>query len=191
MKQLSFFEFSKEPMLKAHRVFGGSLSKGKRKVQRPITPKKWMHITLKATSAMGKLSMLNAQFRLKVDKIIRLTAQKNHITIGDGVNMGNHFHLKIKCQNRKGFQRFLRVITGKIARLVTGAKKGNSFYKKNGKRFWDELAFSRIVSTQFEELKLSGYFKANRIERSKGYRARIKYLSEFTLWVESLKRAPS
>lgn len=97
--------------------------------------------------------------------------------------MGNHFHLKLKPPTRECFQKFLRSIRGRIARLVTGAKKGKSF----GQKFWDELAFSRVLKTQIEELQLKGYFKANRIQRVKGYQARVQFLNSFNNWIENLK----
>ena len=113
--------------------------------------------------------------------MIHSEARKNFITIGDGVNMGNHFHLKIKCRHRIGFQKFLRVITGRIARLVTGAQKGKPF----GRKFWDMLAFSRVLTTSYEIFQLKAYFAANREERSHGYHARKSFLENFNTWKNS------
>lgn len=190
-KQISFFEISKNKTsreaFKSVKIFGGSLNKGKRKSARPISLKKWMHITLKSTSAKGVHSMLNIKFRIQIDRIIKDAAKKYYIRLKDGVNMGNHFHLQIKCKTRQDFHNFLRIVTGKIAMLVTGAKKGNSF----GRRFWDELAYSRIVSTQFEEKHLHFYLQANKIEREKGYQARLHFLKDINMWIKKIKKVKS
>lgn len=165
--------------MRARRIHGGEIGKGRRKLRRPIVSGKWMHVTLKSTLAKGAYSLLNIKHRLKVQGLIHAEAKRNFITIGDGVNMGNHFHLKIKCQNRQGFQKFLRAITGKIARLVTGAQKGKPF----GKRFWDSLAFSRVLTSTYEVFRLKVYFQANRKERTNGYQARQIFLEQFNLWL--------
>ncbi len=168
-------------VMQSRRIHGGELRTGRRKIQRPIAPKKWMHLTLKSSAAKGDLSLLHIKHRYQIQKLIHIEARKNFITIGDGVNMGNHFHLKIKCQSRKYFQTFLRSITGKIARLVTGAQKGKPF----GKRFWDMLAFSRVLTSTYEVFLLNTYLNANRKERSYGYQARQRFLNDFNLWMKS------
>ncbi len=165
--------------LRARRIHGGEIGKGRRKLRRPVVSGKWMHVTLKSTLAKGAYSLLNIKHRFKVQSLIHAEAKRNFITIGDGVNMGNHFHLKIKCQTRQGFQKFLRAITGKIARLVTGAQKGKPF----GKRFWDNLAFSRVLTSTYEVFRLKIYFQANRKERTNGYQARQFFLEQFNLWL--------
>ena len=167
-------------VMRSRRIHGGELRTGRRKIQRPIAPKKWMHLTLKSSVAKGDLSLLHIKHRYKIQKLIHMEARKNFITIGDGVNMGNHFHLKMKCQSRKYFQTFLRSITGKIARLVTGAQKGKPF----GKRFWDMLAFSRVLTSTYEVFLLNTYLNANRKERSYGYQARQRFLNDFNLWMK-------
>jgi REP element-mobilizing transposase RayT len=156
-------------------IHGGEVNLGKRKTQRPVVPRKWMHLTLKSSLAKGRYSFLNIKHRAKIQSLINSEARRNFITLAEGVNMGNHFHLKIKCQNRKTFQKFLRTITGKIARLVTGAKKGQPF----GKKFWDKLAFTRVLTTSYEVWQLKAYFVANRTERTQGYQARQEYLEQF------------
>jgi hypothetical protein len=166
--------------LKSHRIHGGELIIGKRKTQRPVVPKKWMHVTLKSSFAKGNLSMLHVRHRMKIQKMIHRYARKYLIKVGDGVNMGNHFHLKIKSPNRECFQNFLRAITGNIARLVTGAQKGKPF----GKKFWDSLAFSRVLTSSYEVFLLNTYLTANRKERTHGYQARKKFLNDFNLWMK-------
>jgi len=98
--------------------------------------------------------------------------------LADGANVGNHLHLKIKIQNRESFQKFLKAVTCLIARKITGAKKGYKFG-----RFWQGLAFTRVLTSSLEELNLKGYIKANRIQAEKGELAREKFLRKFNAWV--------
>ncbi len=161
---------------------GGDLNKGKRKEKRPVSTRKYMHLVLKSSYAKGEFSFLNAKHRLQIDRIIKTTAKKNFVVIADGVNMGNHFHLKVKCKDPVYFKRFLRIITCKIVMLVTGARKGKSF----GKRFLDSIPYTRILTSSKEELGLRGYFEANRIERENGKAARENYLKEFNQWFYNL-----
>jgi len=56
-------------------------------------------------------------------------------------NNSNHLHLFLRATTRLGFQNFLRVFSAQVATFVTGARKGKAF----STRFWDRLAFSRVV----------------------------------------------
>ncbi|RYZ70000.1 MAG: hypothetical protein EOP05_13975 [Proteobacteria bacterium] len=83
--------------------------------------------------------------------------------------MSNHAHLIVRFASRAMFQKFLRTITGLIARHVTGARKGRAF----GKRFFDELAFTRVVKG-FRDLRgLVAYLAKNEIERDVHPLARV------------------
>ena len=131
--------FSSE--FKPRYLHGGGINAGKRKTSRPIDPKKPMHITMRALQARGNLNLLRPANKRVVDRIVAEMAKRFHIEIIRWANVGNHIHLLVRARTRKGFQNFLRVTAGQIGQLVTGAKKGKPF----GKRFWDVLAFSRVV----------------------------------------------
>lgn len=61
-------------------------------------------------------------------------------------NVGNHIHLLVRVPSRAVWQRFLRELTGGIALIVTGARKGSALQRnESGRGFWDHLAFTRIV----------------------------------------------
>lgn len=103
--------------------------------------------------------------------------------VADFVNMGNHFHLKAKAKRKEDLQRFLRIIGAQIARYIMKANKGES----KGK-FWDGLIFSRLLMTAMEELRLKGYFQANRIEKTEGQKKRREFLLKHRDWVNKLKK---
>jgi len=177
-KQLNFL---KTLNVSTKKSYGGN-TKGKRKIARPISTKKWSHLVLKSHKAKGVFSLLASQNSLKVKAIIKKQSSKHGIQIADLVNMGNHIHLKVRPQSRIGFQRFLKSTTALIARAVTGARKGFKFGK-----FWDGLAFTRVIESSYELFQLRGYFEANRVESKKGYQERLAYLNAFNGWLKTLR----
>ena len=100
----------------------------------------------------------------------------------DYVNMGNHLHIKVKFKDPKRFQQFLKSYTALLARKITGAKKGKPFGK-----FWDGLAYTRVLTSKFEELGLKGYFEGNHRQRELGYSERRLYLKRFNEFLYRLK----
>ena len=135
---------------------------------------------LKSERARGNWSFL--KHRILVEKILREKASKFGVTISDFANVGNHLHLKLRICSRLGFQNFLRSITTLIARGVTGAKRGH----KVG-RFWQGMAFTRVLKSSLEVLRLKGYFEANRIEAKAGQAQRELFLAQFNQWVRTLR----
>jgi hypothetical protein len=85
------------------------------------------------------------------------------VKIYRSVNVGNHLQLLVHARKRSHFQSFLRVVSGRIAMLVTGARKGLVVG-----RFWDRLAYSRVVGWGREFDILLQYLVKNLFE-SKGF----------------------
>jgi REP element-mobilizing transposase RayT len=75
-------------------------------------------------------------------------------------NVGNHLHLLVRAAERKALQRFLRVVSGVIPRLVTGARKGAPV----AGRFWDALVYSRVVGWGRELVAVEKYLTKNVLE---------------------------
>lgn len=138
---------------------GGDIGKGKRKTMRPFDPKKAMHVVLRSSRAKGTWSLLHPKNKLHIHRIIYETADRCGVRIYRFVNVGNHIHLLFRAKSRKNFQTFLRIISGIIATLVTGATKANPVGK-----FWDKLAYSRIVSWGREFKALHAYLIKNLLE---------------------------
>lgn len=152
-KQFSFFK-------PASPAFGGEIQKGKRKTFRPIDPKSTIHLVLKSSRAKGGWSLLHRRNKIRIQDLLEEQARENGIKVYQYSNMGNHLHLLIKTKSRAGFQKFLRVFSGRVAMLVTGARKGNA----QGK-FWDALAFTRIVRWGKDFARVIRYFFKNELER--------------------------
>ncbi|MBI2605879.1 MAG: transposase [Deltaproteobacteria bacterium] len=138
---------------------GSSLRTGKRKIARPIDTKRAMHLVMRATRARGPWSMLREEHKPKIERLVHLASSRHGVRVYRFSNVGNHLHLLVRARTRVGFQNFLRVITAQTAALATGARKGNP----KG-RFWDALAYSRVVSWGREFKKLQAYLSKNLLE---------------------------
>ena len=174
-KQGSLFDQLKSKSTRrrySRRSHGGTFKYAK--IERPLSTKKWIHLTLKSHKAKGELSFLHSKNRQRVEKILADKARKFHVLIAEFVNVGNHLHIKIKISSRESFQHFLRAVTTLIARTVTGAKKGKPFG-----RFWQGLAYTRVLKSALEVLQLKGYFEANRRQAGEGDEAREAFLLAF------------
>ncbi len=102
--------------------------------------------------------MLHPKNRDHVDRRTRQIAARHGVNIYRYSNVGNHLHLLVKTPTRTAFQRFLRELAGVIATLVTGAIKGSP------KKFWDGLAYTRIVTWGRDLRNLEQYFIKNIFE---------------------------
>ncbi len=140
---------------------------GRRKVFRPLDQKRKLHLILKSSHARGSKSFITN--KLEVRRIIEAKAAKYGIVIHGLEIMRDHIHLFVSFKSRELIQNFMKVATGLIARFITKARKGKPF----GKRFWDGLAFTRIVKGQRDERNLKNYLAKNGIEREDGTEWRL------------------
>ena len=138
---------------------GGGLRARKRKLERPIDPKRPLHLTLHSSRARRAWSLLNPRHRFWIEDQAHATGKKHGVKVYRFANVGNHLHLLVKTPTRAAFQAFLREISGRIAMRVTEARKGNPVG-----RFWDELAYSRVVSWGRDFENVTRYFIKNLFE---------------------------
>lgn len=144
MKQDSFLP--KHGQAKALRAHGGELAKNRRKTLRPLDPKQALHVVLRSSQARGRWSMLDRKHSRHIHDFTHRLAERKGVRIYRFANVGNHVHLLVRARSRRSFQAFLRELSGGIALIVTGARKGASLRKnETGRGFWDYLAFTRIV----------------------------------------------
>ena len=83
-RQLSFLS-------KVSLEHGGQLRQGRRKIARPIDPKRPLHLVLRSTKARGEWSMLRPQNEHRVRRIVDETASKYSIRLHRYANVGNHW----------------------------------------------------------------------------------------------------
>ena len=166
-KQRDLFEKDPEHAPGRH-THGGGARISRRKTFRPLNEKRPVHLVLKSTHARGSLNFLAPKNLLAVEKTLIDRARQFGVKVHSKEIMFNHIHLVASFSKRRGFQDFLRTVTALIARKVTGATKGRPF----GKRFWNDLAFTRVVFGRRDFRGLLGYMNKNRIEREVGAIAR-------------------
>ncbi len=126
-------------VLPARKFHGGEISSGKRKEARPTVTRRPMHLVLRSSRANGALSLRRKEREIR--ELVTVFAKKFHVQIYSSSNNGNHLHLVIQAKDRVGFKKFLMSISGRIAQVITRARKGQ---KLDGK-FWDYVPFTRIV----------------------------------------------
>lgn len=154
-----------------NRTTHGGITKGKRKKKRPLVPGALTHTVFKSSKAKGALSFRTHQNLVR--NLLKERSRKFHIEVLSYVIMKNHIHLKTRFRSSKHFQNFLRTFAAMLARKLTKASRGKAFGK-----FWDGLAFTRVLLTRIEERTLKNYFIANAIEANEGYAARNRYLDK-------------
>ena len=149
-RQLLLPGFNRRTQLRAH---GGDHSKGKRKTKRPFDPKQALHVVLRSSRARGELSMLHSRHCNAIRDLVHRLKKRWNISVYRYANVGNHLHLLIRAKYRADWQGFIRELSGGIAMLVTGARKGSALVRAKGaatadstqRGFWDHLVFTRIV----------------------------------------------
>lgn len=164
---------------KVPRLFGGSLLKGHAKIARPLNTKEAVHLVLKSKQAIGPSSMLRPHNTKKIDAIIREQAKASGITIYQLVNVGNHLHMVLRIKNLFLYDRFIRSVTGLIARHVTRRERargrkflslaelikkesGLSSQLSNTRRFWEARPFTRLIAWGRDFNYVKNYMDKNR-----------------------------
>lgn len=104
--------------------------------------------------------MIQKRHRNRVFITVHSAADRYRVRVHRFENVGNHLHLLISTPSREAFQNFLRTMSGAIAMFVTGAKKGQGLKK----RFWDLLAWSRVVNWGRDFQVVKTYFFKNALE---------------------------
>jgi REP element-mobilizing transposase RayT len=139
------------------KTHGGAGSVGRRKVARPLVTKRPMHFIFRSSRAKGAWNFLKHEDR--IEQVLAATAQRFGIKIYRFANVGNHIHLLVQGRRREDLQNFLRVFPQAVAFLVTKARKGRAIGK-----FWDALAFSRIVEWGRHWKRMLDYVGKNLME---------------------------
>jgi REP element-mobilizing transposase RayT len=151
--------------------YGGSLAPGRRKMARPIATRRPMHLVLCSTRAKGPWSLRRRDTDARIRSAMRALAQRSGIRVYQFANAGTHLHLLVRTKRRDQLQTFLRAFAGITARLATGARKG-----RPAGRFWDLIAYSRILHWGREFIAVRAYLIRNELEACGliPYRARAR-----------------
>ncbi len=165
MKKSTQTSFLKD---KIPKHFGGSFLKGNAKTPRPLSTKHSLHLVLKSEQAMGKNSMLQKRNVEAIDRILRKQAEKCGVRIYHLVNVGNHIHLVIRITRFHLYRKYIRSVTGLIARHVTQKQRGTatvavkpSSSANRKKKFWVARPFTRLINWGKDFKRVSQYMNKN------------------------------
>ena len=168
-QQLKLFQ---QKTQKTRREHGGSLAVGKRRARRPLHLKQSHHITMKSHHALGARSLF--RHKKMIHSLLKKNSFKFRVKVYEIAIQGNHIHLLVKARDRLGIQNFFRVIAGHIAQRVLtecplkvapgGAPPKSTGCKKNQRKFWSYLLYSRIVSWGREFKTVIKYIQRNTLE---------------------------
>jgi REP element-mobilizing transposase RayT len=162
--QLSIFDRYVRSEL-ARTQHGGDVLRGRRKLERPVSTRRPMHLTLTSRRARGPWSL--RKHDRAVREVLRRMARRFEVRVYDFANVGSHLHLVLRARRREGFQGFLRSFAGIVARRVTGARRANP-----SGPFFDGLAWTRVVNWGRDYWGLRHYVFRNQIEGDQGPRIR-------------------
>jgi len=138
---------------------GGAIGQGERKLARPFSGKRPMHLVLGSSRARGPWHLRRPQHAAKIHAAMRAAGRRHGVRVYEFANAGNHLHLLVRARSRAEFQSFLRGLAGIVARIVTGATKGRPIGK-----FWDSLAYSRVLQWGQELCGIRDYVLRNELE---------------------------
>ncbi|MBI2606647.1 MAG: transposase [Deltaproteobacteria bacterium] len=160
------------------------MERGRRKTFRPLDTKRPVHIVMRSSRARGSWSLLSLAHKKSIDSIVYKFAHRFRVRVMHFENVGNHVHLLVRASRRGDFQSFMRTVPAQIATRVTGAKKGKAVAPRTEgvnlagrnaagehghasdvkRKFWDSLAYSRVVNWGKDLLGLHHYFTKNAFE---------------------------
>ena len=139
---------------------GGDLGKGREKGRRPFSPRRPLHIVMRSSRARGPWSLLRPpESRRRGRPLAALVATERTCASINSPMSAITSTLLARCRERRALQTFLRAFAGLIARAVTGAEQGRPVGK-----FWDTLAYSRVMTWGREYRGVRAYILNNEME---------------------------
>ena len=141
---------------------GGRPALKKRKTERPFSPKAAMHLVLRSSRARGPWAFEHRKNRSKITSMVYVYAARFKVQVFQSKIEGNHIQLLVKASERKHLADFLRVLAGRIAVMVTGARKR---VKRIGK-FWDYLYWSRLLNWGSEFFQMRRFIQNESLDQS-------------------------
>ncbi len=120
---------------------GGPASRGKRKAARPYFSNVPQVFLLNSKRARGRWDLAHRRHRSRITSQIYVYAKRFRVRVFRASVAKGQIRVLVKASTRKDLADFFRVLAGRTAVFITGARKGA---KRIG-RFWDELCFSKMI----------------------------------------------
>ena len=144
---------------------GGERGCGRRKLERPVSTRRPMHVVLTSHRAHGPWSL--RKHDCAVREVLRRMSRRFDIRIYDFANVGSHLHIVLHARRRDAFQGFLRSFAGIVAQRITKARRAHP-----SEPFFTGLAWTRVVTWGRDYIGLRHYVFRNQIEGAEGSRIR-------------------
>src|SRR4051812_16272493 len=94
--------------------FGGTRLRGNPREARPLSTRRPIHLVMRSDLAKRDHSFLARRFKTRIEDLVRAVARKKGVRLYRYANAGNHLHLLVLPGSRKGYQSFIRAVTGLI-----------------------------------------------------------------------------
>ena len=123
---------------------------GQRKRARPFRAGARMEVVLRSNLERSQWSFLRPENRSRIRKLLFREAERSSIHLAKiRLEAAGTLRLELETGRREDLARFLRILAGRIPRVVAGAERGrpiSSAGRVRGQRsFWSGLAESRCV----------------------------------------------
>jgi len=104
-----------------------------------------MEVKFTSDRARGRWSFQDEKNRKRIRALLRAEAERSQIQLRrvslEGVGT---LRIRFETERRENLSRFLRVLAGRIPRVLTGAERGRPL--GGGRRFWSGLVSSRCLN---------------------------------------------
>ena len=135
---------------------GGENSIGKRKVIRPFSSSKPIHLILRCSKNWGQRSLRSFSNSQMLRFYLIKFSRKFNVSLYQYSINSNHIHLLLRSKHKILFQSFLRSLAGTIAlKLKTKSEKN---------KFWAYLTFSRVMTWGRDFKTVVNYIIQNQLE---------------------------
>ncbi len=159
--KLSQQDFFAQMLRGARSGFGGTHTARSHPTQaRPFARRTPVHVVLRSDWRGGRLW----RFDREIQKILSEESRRVRAELMALANAGNHMHLIVSFLSPQAQRRFLRAVAGRIARLVSGARKASPQLKE-GESFWAGRPFTRIAGWGRALTNLKRYLTLNSQEQ--------------------------
>ncbi len=147
---------------KKSQAFGGAgKAKGNPRTARPVAIKRPMHLVMKSNRLpRAKSFILMAK---QIEKVCRNVGHKTLVQLRDIAVAHDHVHLVIQPKSIHAYRRFIRALSGILARILLDAQKGRAWKRASSlNHFWQARPFTRIVKWGKDYSGIKNYLMKNR-----------------------------
>lgn len=160
---------------------GGSYAIGRKRTRRNFSTGFSTHVTLRSNLASGARKL--TRHEPLIEEIVAINSRRFKVKIYQKAICGNHIHIHLRGRSRRKTQNFFRVVAGHIAQrilnqhpLTRAEERGGALRrirdgklqcKKNQRKFWSVLIYTRIVDWGGDFGAVTRYVIRNTLETLK------------------------